>query len=125
MGDLYYGSVFGLPYWDYLNPIGLDSDRSVFVQEGCLVMLLTMAWEKLDGSGTYLDQHHQAISTSIHRCRPLGQYGLRLLNHVRAVLESALTADQSNSDLLINESAWVHKMFVRGYFLQQLGLDIG
>ncbi|MGR3274028.1 hypothetical protein ACSYAD_02850 [Acaryochloris marina NIES-2412] len=125
MGDLDYGSVFGLPYWDYLNPIGLDQDRGVFVQEGCLVMLLAIAWGQLDGSVGYLDQRHQAISKSISRCHPLGKDGLRLLNHVRAVFEFALTTDSSNSDPLLTESAWVHRMFVRGYFLKQLGLDIG
>lgn len=124
MGDLYYGSIFSLPYWNYLNPIGLDLDRGVFVQEGYLVMLLAMAWGQLDSSVASLEKHRQVLSTSISCCRPLGQYGLRLLNHVRTVIESALTADQSNFDLLLNESAWVHRTFVRGYFLKQLGLDI-
>ncbi len=54
MGDLYYGDVFSLPYWEYLHVEELAPDRQRFVCDGCLVMLYAMAVEVLDGSGTYL-----------------------------------------------------------------------
>ncbi len=39
MGDLYYGNVYALPYWEYLCVPGLDESQQEFIREGCLVMI--------------------------------------------------------------------------------------
>src|SRR5712691_1560834 len=54
MGDLYYGPVFGLPYWEYLDFPDLDGADREFLRDGCLVMILAMAWDQIDGSGVYI-----------------------------------------------------------------------
>ena len=47
MEDLYYGSVYALPYWRYLNISALETKRQAFIRNGCLVMLYAMASEEL------------------------------------------------------------------------------
>ncbi len=32
MGDLYYGDVYALPYWDYLNLQTLEPDQRAFIR---------------------------------------------------------------------------------------------
>ena len=120
MGDLSYGTVFSLPYWDFLNPTGLanDEDRASFVQCGCLVMLLAMAWERIDGSDGYLDRHRDSVLEKLATCTPFGQHGERLLNLVKDMVAAALQGNEDNERCRI-ESDWAYKTIVRGYFQAQ------
>ncbi len=59
MGDLYYGDIYSLPYWEYLSASHLEPERQAFIRNGCLVMLYAMASEVLDGSGSYLTMDRQ------------------------------------------------------------------
>jgi hypothetical protein len=126
MGDLSYGDVFSLPYWDFLNPKGLaqHEDRATFVQQGCLVMLLAMAWEQLDGSGAYLEKLRDSILGRLATCKPLGQHGERLLAHVKDMVAAALQGTAEN-ETLRRESDWVHKTIVCGYFRAQVERETG
>lgn len=118
MGDLYYGDVFALPYWEYLNPTGLDPERGEFIQQGCLVMLLAMAWDRIDGSGDYLDKHREAIHERLRACLPLSAQSERVLAHVRAAV-AAPESPAPEPRGLREESGWVHQAVVRGYFAKK------
>ena len=65
MGDLYYGSVFGLAYWEYIDFPGLDAADHDFVRDGCLVMILAMAGIRLTGSGAYINPYIPACREAI------------------------------------------------------------
>ena len=45
--------LYRLPYWEYLTG-DLPETKRVFLQQGCLVMIFTMALDLLEGSGSYL-----------------------------------------------------------------------
>ena len=117
MGDHDYANVFKLPYWDFLNPTGLDQDwhRLAFMQEGCLVMILAMAWDLLDGSGTHLDSFHETVPARLAGCNAASDRAERLLVHVRDAVTKALAGDDDHDELYA-ESAWVRDTIVRGYF---------
>jgi hypothetical protein len=57
MGDLSYGDVFALPYWEYLDFPDVDPEERNFLRDGCLVMILAMASECVDGTGSFLAAH--------------------------------------------------------------------
>ena len=55
-GDLAYGLIYNLPYWEFLNlrDPSMSEGESRFIRDGCLVMVLAMAWDIIDGSGSEL-----------------------------------------------------------------------
>jgi hypothetical protein len=115
MGDLYWGSVFGLPYWEYLDWRGLDDSDRMFIRDGCLVMLLTAAWEQIDGAGSFINQHIPACRAAIARVEVDTPETEKLLRAVRLALDAAATGSESGCEL-DELSAWVHVHYVRGYF---------
>ena len=116
MGDLFYGTVFALPYWDYLNPTGLDPEDLEFIREGCLVMILAMAWERIDGAGSYMSQFHERIQESLDSLEIEDEPLRRLLHTVKLAVSEAAQEKPVPSESLMAESNWVHREFVRGYF---------
>lgn len=59
MGDLDYNEHYRLPYWDFINIKSPMNDyEKAFIQEGCLVLILTMAWEQIEGAGCYINDKH-------------------------------------------------------------------
>jgi hypothetical protein len=123
MGDLYYGNVFALPYWNYLDPSGLEHDRAVFVQQGCLVMLLAMAWDQIDGSGAYLEKFRPEVLAGLAACTPLDDDARRLHACVDLAVRAASSPPSKPSQELIDESAWVHQSVVGAYFKKMAGLN--
>lgn len=120
MGDLDYESVFSRPYWEYLNPTGLCGPRAIFIQEGCLIMVLAMARGALDGSCSYLMQFSPEVITAVERCRPLGNEGGRLHAHVRDVLGHAVSEIPADENKLAKESLWIHENVIRKYYKNML-----
>lgn len=124
MGDLYYGDVFGLPYWEYLDVQGLAPEERDFVRVGCLVLLFAMASEVLDGSGAYLtsDEHrYSAASAAVLSLGGLSGDVARLVDAVRQAFTmidaAASTWDGSDGAMEMNTfSTWIHERFVRAYF---------
>jgi len=114
-GDLYFGTVFNLPYWEYLAPAGLDTDDCAFLQEGCLVMLLTMAWGCFDGADAETRPHLEAIRIALEPLQDDDEGRLRLIRCVKGVVAAACAGTYPDA-ALIAESNWVHREFVRGYF---------
>jgi hypothetical protein len=117
MGDLYYGSVFGLPYWEYLDFPGLDEADRNFLRDGCLVMILAMAWDQIDGSGAYLGPHIPACRAAIERLICEDEDGEKLARTVRLALDVAEQGGTETPELL-ELSSWAHHRYVRGYFRQ-------
>lgn len=127
MGDLYYGDVYGLPYWKYLYVQGVTGEKRDFIRTGCLVLLFAMASEVLDGTGSYLslDQsRYTAASAAVRSLTGLGGDDGKLADAVRqafAMIDAgAHTWDRSDASMEISTlSEWIHRRFVRTYFVDR------
>ena len=120
MGDLDYGSVFSLPYWDYVLPTGLkDADRFAFVQRGCLMMILAMAWDMICGSGCYLERHMDRCERAVATIKPQDPTTEKLVSVVRSALVAAKLERQSEE--LDAEVGWAYRIVVRQYFKERAG----
>lgn len=115
MGDLYYGSVFGLPYWEYLDFPGSGITDRDFVRDGCLVMLLAMAWDVIDGSGAHIHPHIATCRNAVSGLICEEEDTEKLAHAVRLALDVAERGGPQSPEL-IELSSWVHKRYVRGYF---------
>ena len=115
MGDLYYGSVFALPYWEFLDLPEFDSAEERFIRDGCLVMILAMAWEQIDGAGAYIGPHLSACKTAVERLQPDEEKTQSLVRTVLLALDTAKTG-QVETEELTALSQWVHREYVQGYF---------
>ncbi|HUY92585.1 MAG TPA: hypothetical protein VMV10_27850 [Pirellulales bacterium] len=115
MGDLAYGRVFALPYWEFLDLPGLTQDDREFLRDGCLVMILAMAWDLIDGSGAHLQTHVSPCRDAIERLICEDEDSQQLVRTVQLALNAAENGGSANPDLE-RLSNWVHKRYVRGYF---------
>jgi hypothetical protein len=115
MGDLYYGSVYGLPYWDYLELDSLDQREREFVRDGCLVMMLAMCWDQIDGSGNYIGQHIPACRAALLRLIPYDDDAEKLMRTVGLALNLVANGAPVTEELG-DLSGWVHEKYVKGYF---------
>jgi hypothetical protein len=115
MGDLYYGSVFAFPYWEYLDLPGLDPDDGEFIRNGCLVMILAMAWEHIDHSTGRIHRDIPAIREAVEGLECTDEDTGKLIRAVRLALDVA-ERDDTETPELVELSDWVHKRYVRGYF---------
>jgi hypothetical protein len=118
MGDLYWGTVFDLPYWEYLDWADLDGDDRAFIRDGCLVMLLAAAWARIDGANWWIAEHLPACQKAVERLRPEASDAMELVRIVGLVLAAA-TAGPSEQPELAALSKWAHVRYVRGYFERQ------
>jgi len=115
MGDLYYGTVYALRYWEFLDVEGIEPDRQSFIRQGCLMMILAMAWDSIDGSGAYLQPHLTEISAAVEDCSPGDVRTRKLRSGVKLALE-IVSESRGETTELIDLSNWAHREFVRGYF---------
>jgi hypothetical protein len=115
MGDLYYGSVFALPYWEFLNISGVDPMDQEFIRDGCLVMILAMAWDQIDGSGAYINDKIAACEAALAKIKTTDERTQKLIRTVRQALEIA-QQEKPRTEELEELSMWVHKEYVEGYF---------
>lgn len=116
MGDLYYGDVYALPYWNFLDTPGLPEDKQAFICNGCLIMILAMAWDEIDGSGDYLTKFAKPCAEALGRLEAVDESSERLLAIVRDAVTAAVEGSCPKD--LFSRSVWVHETFVRGYFKQ-------
>ena len=101
MSDLYWGSVFKLPYWEYVDPSGLDYDQMRFIGDGCLVMLLTMAWQRIETAGWYIDPHIPLCRSAISQIVCIDTETRKLIRTVDLALtlaEGTMRAEEEIGD---------------------------
>ncbi len=114
--DLYYGSVFGLPYWQYLTFPEVDEHDRAFLRDGCLVMLFAMACAAAGCLNFYLTPHIGACREALAGLQPADDDTKRMVRAVGSALDLAeREAGELPADLM-RESAWAHDRYVRRYF---------
>ncbi|MDH3919367.1 MAG: hypothetical protein OEU25_14455, partial [Rhodospirillales bacterium] len=114
MSDFYYGNVYALRYWDFLDVGGIEPDRQSFIREGCLIMILAMAWDMIDGSGAFLKPRLAEVSAAVEDCSSEDERTRKLLAVVKLGLELA-SGGRSDTAEFVDLSNWAHREFVRGY----------
>lgn len=116
-GDLSYGSLYSLPYWEFLNLRGpnIHDDDRCFIRDGCLVMILAMSWDIIDGSGSYLKDKIGLCRQAISELEAEDERTKKLLHVVRLAL-SVAEQGHSRNDELSELSVWVNYEYVHGYF---------
>ncbi len=122
-GDLSFGSFYAIPYWEYLNlqDPNMHEDERGFIQNGCLVMLLAMATDIIDGSGTYLADKIEPCIEAVSQIVPEDRNTAALVRTVLLSLEQArkgFARQQHRVELdeLEELSVWVNYQYVQGYF---------
>ncbi len=123
MGDLNYAELYTLPYWEYLEIGDLPPAEADFIRDGSLVMMLAMAWDVIDGSGSYL-LAEERLGKCLAAVRGLDDRqshardarAVKLVQIVRSTLESLTPDAVKSTDLLSEDADWVHREYVRGYF---------
>lgn len=119
MGDLYYGSVFALPYWEFLDLDNLEQDEKDFIRDGCLVMILAMAWDFIDGSGSYINPYISACQKAISKVIPFDEKTEKLIHTVKLAIDT-VDQEEPEPDELGELSSWGYKEYVEGYFRKML-----
>ena len=127
MGDLYYGDVFSLPYWEYLNLKALEDDRQRFIRNGCLIILYAMASEVLDGSGAYLTMDRDRYQAAKSALKDLPSFDPDTNLLIDAVKNSFKLIDEKRGSWeetpevqeVIAASSWIHEKFIRQYFIER------
>lgn len=115
MEDLDYGTVFALPYWQFLQVKDLPTDDQEFLRDGCLVMILAMAWECVDGGGHYLREYLPACRAALDTLDIRDERTAKLARTVRLALDM-VEHPSVELEELAELSSWVHREYVRGYF---------
>jgi len=118
MGDLDY-SFYNLPYWKYLECDGSGSGDGEFIRDGCLVMLLAMAWEQIDGVGSYVNGKTDMFLRYISYLEPDNENTVKLIDTVKMALEAAETGNEPEE--LTDRSQWVYLQYVQSYFCERAG----
>lgn len=100
MGDLDYGSVYALAYWTDLDLEGLPEERRRFIRQGCLMMVLAMAWDRIDGSGGFLnDLRIEDIERALSTCPVDDDADVKLLETVQLAIATAKAGGHESADL--------------------------
>ena len=96
-----------------------DADRFAFVQRGCLMMILAMAWDMICGSGCYLERHMDRCERALATLTPKDPTTEKLVSVVRSALVAAKL--ERHTEELHAESGWAYHNVVRLYFKERAG----
>lgn len=113
-GDLAYHLLYTLPYWDLLDLKVHPEDREFF-RDGCLVIIYAMAWDLIQGSGTYLSPWIDQCRSAVSQLQIDDESGRKLKGAVLEALDAG-RADEKRKEELLKTAVWVNYTFVRGYF---------
>lgn len=120
-GNLYYSGTYALSYWEFLNIRQSDvrDEQRRFIRDGCLMMLLAMAYDVIDGSGSYIKDKYtlwRSALTQVEVKNERTEKLLRTVNLALDVAEQGLEEDEILSEL----SLWANYEYVQGYFRSML-----
>jgi hypothetical protein len=140
-GEGFQGSVYTQPYWQFVSVSPEDPDNR-FVRDGCLLLLLAMALELIDGSGYFIVDKLKDCQDAVAGARSedpdtvrlveLVHVALRLCQEKAELLRRQETEDTTYSKGLGSpvvlrlreprefrrELGWAWKRYVLGYFSQ-------
>lgn len=121
MGDLNYTGHYNLPYWNFINSkFPINDDELCFIKEGCLIIILSMAWEQIDDAGSYINDKANIIMNNLDVFEPLNEKQSELHDIVILTVNYAMNPKQGLYEDVLKKSKWVHREFVMGYFRKRV-----
>lgn len=114
MGDLNYVELYPRPYWRYLN-LDQGQDQSRFVRNGCLVMILAMAWEIIDDAGSFLLPNLAECRSQVESIVPENDEAKKMVETVLLALDLAASGE-SEIEAVWTQSQWMYQTIVGKYF---------
>ena len=118
MGDLYYGDVYDKKYWNYLSLEIKDKDQHLFITNGCLVMILAMCSEILDGTGGYIYNSIDECIECVKKYHVNDIKSMDLKEITLNILSHAKNNDCENTEIF-EKLRWVHINIIRDYFISK------
>jgi len=117
IGDLAFGSLYTLSYWEFLDlsAFQMPETERRFIREGCLVFILAMAWDVIDGSGSYLLDKIGQCQQAVNDLIAIDDKERQLIFTVNLAL-ATVENNAGSSDELEQLSVWVNQIYVCGYF---------
>jgi hypothetical protein len=115
MGDLDYHTLYNKKYWTYI-----DVDTDPFILHGCLILVLAMIWDWIDGSGNYIEDKIVYYKNAMKTLYGQSEDEFRLIEAVNKGLE-IVEKDKQKDDKFEMDSLWAFETFVMGYFQEKAG----
>jgi hypothetical protein len=109
-GDLDYHTFYNKKYWTYI-----DVDTDPFILHGCLILVLSMIWDYLDG-GNYIEDKIVYYKNALKTLYGQSEDELRLIKTVNNGLDIIVAKKKQRDDQFGNDSFWAFETFVMGYF---------
>lgn len=113
-GDLAFSELYNISYWKFLN-LYSDTLEREFIQHGCLLLILAMAWDIISGSGWYLRDHLDEVQRAVADLITDNPLTTELASVVLRTLARA-GGHPDSTDELLQLSAWAKKTFILSYF---------
>ena len=119
MPDLAWGETYVLPPWEFINLDAkhyfLDDESVTFLRNGCLAMIITMAYGCIDGCDSYIHNRLAQCIAGVERLCPDDEDSIKLVEIAMEMLR-AIAKGQYGSTKFDDHALWVHKNYVRKYF---------
>jgi hypothetical protein len=114
----HYGYVFDLPYWEYLNfPGELEPVERAFIRDGCLVMILSEAWDSIDGASYFVDiPKCRAAIDELDVDHPDTERFIHAVGNALDIAEAGGYATGEVPIEAVEEARWAHRRYVQQYF---------
>jgi hypothetical protein len=113
MGDLDYSGLYDRPYWKFI-----DVDADPFVLHGCLIMILAMVWDWIDGSGNFIEDKIIFYQNAIKTLYGQSEEEYRLIETVKKGL-AIVSKEEIKDQGFESDTHWVYQTFVKGYFQER------
>lgn len=117
MPDISWSDEFALPYWQHLKAFS-DSDDS-FHKNGCMVFLLLLALDKIDGSGDGMKSIHRQCMAAADAVIP----HTKTEDVLKELLINVLKKSNSKTSLSKEDEegiSWVYSEVIEAYFKDTL-----
>ena len=114
MEDLDYAGTYSRPYWNYLN-LPLAQDANHFVRDGCLILILCMARDLIEGQANQLAASIETCRSQIDTIAPDSERTLKVIDIVRKAVVCAESECKPNS-VMDEEVQWAYDTVVAQYF---------
>jgi len=113
MADLDFKDEFSLSYWSELKVFARQDEE--FVKIGCMIFILLMALDKIEGSGDSLSSVYKDCYEAVEEVVPFVENETKLKSLVLSVLETSNFRDALSEE---DEKSlgWAYTEFVEGYF---------
>ncbi len=119
MGEMDWGLVYSLPYWEYLDLEGMYEDERVFIRDGCLLLILAMAFNAFDhhggSKGNRISRHAEDCIDAVNHVRSDDADTQALTDAVLYAI-NRVKSGQGWDKYMMHAAVWAFRRYVATYF---------